>query len=142
MNSLENNFIISPKCGGSLNPEVKELEAGEGFESIQMSDQSNSLMGEGISRSLSRHGSHHASGSRRSLKPMKLILKSQQNLGLMLSDKIIDVDTSIVDRVRILLICVMLSKISDSEWLINVLRNYEYLEGYSNRIGSDKRSMS
>lgn len=99
MNSLENNFIISPKCGNSLSPGVKHLDAHaqEGLESIQMSDGSNSITGDGLSRSVSRHPSHRGSG--RSLKPMKLILKSQQNLGLILSDKQINIDTSLGEKV-------------------------------------------
>lgn len=84
MNSLENNFIISPKCGGSLKGDPEELEVEHKFGSIKMSELSKSLSGDqGISDTFSRQNSQ-GQKSRISLMAQKIILNSDENIKIQL----------------------------------------------------------
>lgn len=80
VNSQDNNFMISPKCGDSGGAEVGEFEIGPKFRSIKMSNGSQSSNGDGMN--FENFSKQHSQGvaSRQSLKAQKLVISSDQNI--------------------------------------------------------------
>lgn len=79
MNSQDNNFMISPKCGNSAQGEIEEFEINPKFKSIKMSNQSRSSNGETNFDNFSKQNSQGIV-SRQSLKAQKLVISSDQNI--------------------------------------------------------------
>lgn len=77
MNSQDNNFIISPKCGNS--EEIEELEIDRKFASIKMSKKSKSLSGDDVEFEEFSKQNSQGRTSRNSLIAHKLALGSDQN---------------------------------------------------------------
>jgi hypothetical protein len=81
VNSQDNNFVISPKCGNSEDGEIEELEINPKFKSVHMSKKSKSLSGDAAFEDFSRLNSQ-GPVSRQSLMAQKLVINSDQNIKL------------------------------------------------------------